>query len=256
MSLNRVASMSRFLVVPAVSVFLALAVSACCKSGGDDNKCPSSYSSLSAEQKAAETTCKCDSSNTSSGSVWGSSIYTTDSSICRAAVHAGATTTAGGDVTVKGAPGCSAYVGTNQNGINSGAWGSYQGSFYFPSKGDGKCSAAPATPPTAAAGDLCPRNFKSVPGLNANTTITCKCDAGLSAGGPVWGSDIYTQDSSICRAALHAGAITSSGGSVTAKAASGCKKYDAKTRNGVASSKWGSYDASFYFPSKNNGACL
>ena len=252
MSSSRVLSMSRLAIVSAVTSLLALGVAACCKSGGDGDSCPRSYKMPTAEQKAGETTCSCDATNTGSGSMWGTDIYTTDSSICRAAVHSGVIPSSGGSVTVKGAPGCSAYTGTDRNGIKTGKWGSYQDSFYFPGKGDGKCSAA--TPP--AAGAKCPRNFKSIPGVNTSTSITCTCDSSLTGSGPVWGSDIYTQDSSICRAAVHAGAIPSSGGSVTAKAASGCKKYEGKERNGVKSGKWGSYGASFYFPSKGNGACL
>jgi hypothetical protein len=73
--------------------------------------------------------------------------------------------------------------------------------------------------------------------------------------GSVWGTDIYTQDSSICRAAVHAGVITTAGGSVTAKAAAGCKSYKGGVRGGVESSDWGEYDTSFYFPSKGTGTC-
>ena len=240
-------------VAVSVAALISLGVSACCKDG--DNKCPNSYSKLSADQKAGETKCTCDASNTGSGSVWGTDIYTTDSSICRAAVHAGAISASGGEVTVKGAPGCSNYVGTNRNGINAGKWGSFGSSFYFPGKGDGKCAAAPKPEPTVS-DKKCPTNFKSIPSLNASTSITCTCDASKTGSGPVWGTDIYTQDSSICRAAVHAGVITSSGGSVSAKAASGCKTYKGTTRNGVKSGQWGSYGASFYFPAKGNGACL
>jgi hypothetical protein len=93
-----------------------------------------------------------------------------------------------------------------------------------------------------------------VPGLGATTTITCTCNAGASAG-PLWGTDIYTQDSSICKAAVHAGVIPASGGTVTAKAAVGCQSYASTERNGVSSDKWGQYDASFYFPAKGSGVC-
>ncbi len=249
----KTATFVRMLLVPAASLGLALSIAGCCKSGGDEKPCPSSYKMLSPNEKAEEATCKCAAADTTGGSVWGSDIYTTDSSICRAAVHAGVITTSGGMVTVKSAKGCSSYEGAKKNGISSSKWGSFGSSFYFPGKGDGKCSAKVSKP---AAGKKCPRNFKSIPGRNDSTRITCSCDPSMTNQGPVWGSDIYTQDSSICRAAVHAGAIPSSGGTVTAKAASGCKKYKAKTRNGVKSGSWGSYDASFYFPSKGNGACL
>lgn len=249
---NRTTMVMRCLIQASMLVAIPLLVSACCKENTDTQPCPGSYSALTAEQKAGEATCSCANSSAAGGSVWGSDIYTSDSSICRAGVHAGVIPATGGNVTVKGAPGCGAYTGTTRNGVVSGKWESFGSSFYFPGKGDGKCAAAPAV----AAGDPCPTLFKSIPGLSASTTITCRCDAGLSSAGPVWGSSIYTQDSAICRAAVHAGAIPASGGTVTAKAAGGCKTYIAKLQNGVQSSKWGEYDASFYFPSHGTGACL
>ena len=258
--MNTVSRLCRSVVIPAAGVFVALTISACC-GGGEEKEasastaaCPSKYKQLSAAQKSGQATCSCAPGNVS-GSVWGSGIYTTDSAICAAAVHAGAIPASGGTVTVKSAAGCAAYVGTQQNGVSSSKWGKYEGSFYFPGKGDGTCATptAAATPAAPAAGP-CPANFKKVPGLNASSTITCQCSAALM-NGSVWGSDIYTQDSSICRAAVHAGVIPASGGKVTAKAAQGCKGYSAVQRNGVSSSKWGSYEASFYFPAKGSGAC-
>jgi len=241
------------------STFVAISVAAltlglcgCCKSGSE--ACPSRYRELTADKQVGEAKCTC-ADGSATGSVWGSDIYTSDSSICAAAVHAGVITTSGGEVKVKNAAGCPAYVGTERNGITTGKWGPYQTSFYFPDKGDGQCAAAPAAP-TAPAGNVCPTRFKDIPALSASTTITCTCNASATSAGPLWGTDIYTQDSVICKAAAHAGAIPLSGGMVTAKAASGCKSYEGTTRNGVTSSKWGSYDASFYFPAKGTGACL
>lgn len=78
---------------------------------------------------AAESfTVKCP-ANCISGSIWGVDTYTTDSSICRAALHAGVITSAGGDVTVTRAPGQSEYAGSERNGITSQSWGSWDSSF-------------------------------------------------------------------------------------------------------------------------------
>ena len=243
-----------------MAVLLAMA-SGCCKKGEDGSPggdCPGKYSSLPASQKTGGATCKCGPLKAIEP-VWGSDIYTTDSSVCGAAVHAGVIPASGGEVTFKGAPGCETYAGTARNGVPSGSWGSYEGSFFFPGKGDGKCAATPSGAPTAAgrptgSGTACPANFKSVAGLNANSEISCRCNAG-APGGSVWGSDIYTQDSSICAAALHAGEVLAGGGMVKAKAAPGCKSYAGTTRNGVTSSAWGSFEASFYFPAKGTGTC-
>jgi len=66
------------------------------------------------------------------GSVSGTDIYTDDSSICTAAVHAGLITFAsGGTVTIEIQPGRASYVGSRRNGVASGYWDSWPGSFVF-----------------------------------------------------------------------------------------------------------------------------
>jgi LCCL domain len=66
------------------------------------------------------------------GSVWGTGIYTDDSSICSAAVHAGLITTKnGGRVTIRIRPGVGFYNGTNRNGVSSQRYGNWKGSFIF-----------------------------------------------------------------------------------------------------------------------------
>jgi hypothetical protein len=62
----------------------------------------------------------------------------------------------------------------------------------------------------------------------------------------VWGSDIYTQDSSICTAAVHAGVITlAEGGTVTLEFRPGRLTYGSTLRNGIKSSTYGEYAHSF-----------
>jgi len=62
----------------------------------------------------------------------------------------------------------------------------------------------------------------------------------------VWGSDIYTADSSICTAAVHAGKITlADGGEVTIEMRPGRSIYGSTTRNGITSSTYGQYPTSF-----------
>ncbi|WP_442944117.1 LCCL domain-containing protein [Nostoc sp.] len=66
------------------------------------------------------------------GSIWGTDIYTDDSSICSAAVHAGLISTKqGGKVTIRIKPGQFSYTGTNRNGVTSQNYGSFSGSFIF-----------------------------------------------------------------------------------------------------------------------------
>ncbi|MGZ3456577.1 MAG: LCCL domain-containing protein, partial [Polyangiales bacterium] len=66
------------------------------------------------------------------------------------------------------------------------------------------------------------------------------------SGGSVWGSGPYTSDSSICRAAIHAGVITDDdGGKVTLKISAGEKSYTGSKKNGVKTEDYGSFERSF-----------
>lgn len=76
--------------------------------------------------------------------------------------------------------------------------------------------------------------------------LTCTCRAADVRGG-VWGTDVYTRDSSICAAAVHAGALPPSGGTVTVTAAPGGDSYSGTERNGIRSGSYGKYDASITF---------
>ncbi len=62
----------------------------------------------------------------------------------------------------------------------------------------------------------------------------------------VWGSDVYTQDSSICTAAVHAGIISlAQGGVVTIEFRPGRLTYGSTIRNGIKSNTYGEYPHSF-----------
>ena len=55
--------------------------------------------------------------------VWGTRVYTADSSVCAAAVHWGLITVAdGGTVTIEVRPGRDSYRGTRRNGVVSMDW--------------------------------------------------------------------------------------------------------------------------------------
>lgn len=63
---------------------------------------------------------------------------------------------------------------------------------------------------------------------------------------PVWGADVYTDDSSVCRAAVHAGAISyARGGRVTVEPRPGQDRYRGTDWNGVVSLDYGPWDGSF-----------
>jgi len=64
------------------------------------------------------------------GTVWGTGTYSDDSSVCAAGVHAGAISFAEGGVGVfEVETGRDSYTGSNQNGVESANWPSWEGSF-------------------------------------------------------------------------------------------------------------------------------
>ena len=156
-------------------------------------------------------------------------------------------------------------VGTDQNdcagvGLNTCQWAG-DGECDEPGIGTGVCTAGTDTTDCrpAAGGAVgggvqqaaaCPATFQQVSG----GSISCSCGPQQMTG-TAWGTMTYTDDSSICAAAVHAGAIPASGGTVTAQAAAGCNSYPATTNNGIATSEWGSWGASFFFPSVSDGSC-
>jgi hypothetical protein len=68
------------------------------------------------------------------------------------------------------------------------------------------------------------------------------------SGGAVWGTDIYTSDSHIPSAAIHAGVIAvGQTKEVYIKIVEGKNNYPASTRNGVTTAEWGSWGLSYQF---------
>jgi hypothetical protein len=170
-------------------------------------------------------------------SIWGTNVYTDDSSVCTAAVHQGLIGfDEGGTVTIEVVDGQDEYVGSEANGVTSRSYGAWGGSFSFPD----------ATPLEVASTIDWGRNagFYSD---RAETEFTVECEAGGTLGS-VWGTGTYTDDSSICTAAVHAGLITTAeGGEVTFRLVAGQESYQGSSANGVDSSDYGSWGASFEF---------
>jgi hypothetical protein len=174
---------------------------------------------------------------TGHASVWGSDVYTDDSSICTAAVHAGAIDDRGGDVVIEIRPGEQVYAGTARNGITTFGYGPWAGSFVFPEA----AGAAPGTPMiawTVTADAYRARNGEQF-------TFTCGAN-GTPA--QVWGTDVYTDDSSICTAAVHAGVIDAAlGGDVTIEIRPGEASYAGTTRNSISTQPYGAWKGSYVF---------
>ena len=180
--------------------------------------------------------------------VWGTDTYTNDSSICVAAVHAGVTTTAGGDVLVALLPGEDRYTGAERNGVVTRDYGSWGASIAV---------AAPGALPQPEEEVISPVSGLVLQDVECRTQgrevlssdepaarVQCPADCGSNS---VWGTDVYTDDSSICTAAVHAGEISLEGGIVRIELRDGQTSYEASERNGIESSSYGNWGGSFVF---------
>jgi hypothetical protein len=114
-----------------VALAAIVALAACgssVKHGGDD------WSATATEyrgQNGAHYTYGCPANGTP-GSPWGTDLYTDDSSVCSAAVHAGLiTATQGGTVVIEIRPGADSYTGSTRNGVKTVDYGKWSGSYVF-----------------------------------------------------------------------------------------------------------------------------
>ena len=208
-----------------------------CSSGPLDTSatCPGNFSAFG--KTTLSISCYCPPAG-KAGSIWGSGIYTADSNLCTAARHAGAIGPRGGMVTVKGAPGRSKYDGFARNGQTSSSYGGFAWSYYFPAVGySARRTQTPSVPD-------CPANATALRGTGK--TLTCHCAPNRFTGS-VWGNGVYTDDSALCHAALHAGAITRAGGTIRAIMQPGRTSYTGSTRFGVSSKSFGKWSGSYLF---------
>lgn len=97
--------------------------------------------------------------------------------------------------------------------------------------------------PTQSGWDTNATAFRDRGGLQ----VLYQCEAGGQFR-TVWGTDVYTDDSSVCTAAVHMGLITrENGGTVRIQIAPGRESYTGTQRNGVRSSNYGRWSGSFVF---------
>lgn len=96
----------------------------------------------------------------------------------------------------------------------------------------------------------CNTTAKGLPETDKNLVIV-NCPADCTSGS-VWGTDVYTTDSRVCRAAIHAGATQTSGGRAGVVFEDGRDSYSGSEANGVTTSDWGSYERSFSFNQRRN----
>jgi hypothetical protein len=162
--------------------------------------------------------------------VWGTTTYTDDSGLETAAVHAGLLRPGqSGIVRVSPLPGQDRYDASNQNGVQSNAYARQQGSYRF--------VAVSITTP-ARTSSL--SSYRDLVGHSVTLPVV-----GAAAGG-VWGTDVYTDDSSSGAAAVHAGVLSvGEFGFLKITLMPGQARYDGSPRNGVTSQSYGAFDGSF-----------
>lgn len=181
------------------------------------------------------------------GTVWGTDYYSGDSSICLAALHSGLITREqGGVVHLAILDGASSYRGTLRNGVPSRNFHSFLWSFAFiPGPREG-LTAEPLPPSDQRVTQQWIKTaseFRAQP----NSAHSIECPPGDSLFS-VWGTDTYTDDSSICSAAVHAGKITlQRGGTVTFFTSPGLSEYRGSVRNGVATRTFAQFAGSIVF---------
>jgi beta-lactamase regulating signal transducer with metallopeptidase domain len=182
---------------------------------------------------------------TTDRTIWGGpDAYTTDSPLTTAAVHAGVLPAGEeGVVRVTILPGRPSYPAEARNGLASQAWGAFPGSYRVEAVrprsalGTPTIVPPPAAPP-AAAPDLSAHRGQ------AGVVLTVEV-VGATAG-PIWGTDVYTDDTSIATAAVHSGLLRAGErGVVRVTVLPGRAAYTGSERNGVSSSAFGTWPGSF-----------
>lgn len=177
------------------------------------------------------------------GNVWGTDIYTADSNVNTAAVHAGVLRHGEtGKVRIEVLPGQDRYVGSTRNGVRSSDYGSYPLSFRFlPLSKTESFSPSGSEQIIYVLRELPPlNNLPWIAGISVYIEVTGSTE------GSVWGTDIYTHDSAVPAAAVHAGLLQpGQKGIVQLIMMEGQNTYKGSLRNGINSRDYGSWGKSY-----------
>lgn len=176
------------------------------------------------------------------GSVYGSTVYTDDSTLAVAAVHAGVLEPREtGVVKVTILPGQANYDPANRHGVQSRAWGSWVGSYRVEAITIGSGLLIASTSDGEIRDD--PGN---VTGFHRPVGATMLFRVTGSIDGFVWGTQPYTFDSDLSTAAVHAGALQiGQTGIVRVTIQPVQFGYPGTNRNGVTSRDWLPWDGNY-----------
>jgi len=182
--------------------------------------------------------------------VYGTDFYPSDNSICIAALHAGKITKEGGTVTIQLNPGKPKYLGSKRNGVETSGLPKTRRSMTFVDD--------------SSSDEIHKIHLAHIPRIDWETKFTrsgfgyrrligqrftFRCPPAPSnlRARIVYGTDTYDFSSMICRAALHAGKITTKGGIVTVEIGPGVPKFVGSIRNGIETKSKGGSDRSLIF---------
>lgn len=168
------------------------------------------------------------------GGVWGDGVYTSDSILSAAAVHAGLLTPGrSGIVSLEIVAGPSSYEGTTRNGVTSRAYGAWEIAYRF-------IGVEPVDDPAVLSD---PGNLTAYRGRDG-TVLTFEVTG--AADGRVWGDGIYTDDSVLAAAAVHAGLLgPGETGKIAVEILPGQGYYPPSHRNGISSAAFGAWGGSY-----------
>jgi len=130
-----------------------------------------------------------------------------------------------GAVSILIGSGAKDFKGSTRNGVITKSYGAWPYSFTFVTDG------APGTINWRTTWSQVPPEFTQ--------SVSVVCPPGGQLGGVVWGTDVYTRDSTICLAAVHAGVITmEKGGEISVRRVANVAPFTASERFGVKTAAW------------------
>ena len=202
------------------------------------------------------------------GRIWGgqNNIYTDDSDISTAVVHAGILRAGqSGIVTIKVLAGQASYPSISRNGVNSSNYGKYDGSYQLTTYNSSSTSSSTTSGGSGSSGSSTSTSSSSRTSSTTSYLTADKAPNTMSAyrgkngtsyllyvtgtkDGRFWGgqNNIYTDDSPLNVAAVHAGLVRpGETKAIKVTVMAGQSNYPSITRNGVTSIKYGSYAGSY-----------
>ena len=175
--------------------------------------------------------------------IYGTDVYSTDSPVCAAAMHAGVMSNRGGEVTIVLEPGRPAYRGSKRYGITSRDWGEYRGSFRF--EGPRVAQAAPEVKAPVVVDAGCSLEGRALTG-EPGSILRVSCPSGCKSEHAAFGTETYAGHSRICVAAIHAGLSSEEGGGeFTLILGDKRLAFRGSKRNGIQTDDWGDFNTSF-----------